>query len=103
VTSKAERGEIRGFRSLLEWRHLIESQSQDTLIDTRVYEMQPNDCTKDVMMAFRKRGEAVVRDVAVKLPESSANRLAAALPKIALDAGLGLVNAVLKTLPDLRK
>lgn len=42
-------------RSLLEWRELIESRSGQ-LVDSRVYEMQPGDSTKDVMMAFAKLG-----------------------------------------------
>lgn len=102
VAPAAERTEIRGFRPLLEWRAIVESGGQ--LSDTRVYEMQPHDCTVDVMMCFVKKGVAVPRtDVALVSVSDTASRVAAALPKIALDAGLGLVNSLLKTLPDLRK
>jgi len=46
-----EGAEERHFRPLLHWRAIVEAAG---LLDTRVYEMQPNDPTLDVMMAFVK-------------------------------------------------
>lgn len=81
VSTLNERQEIRGFRSLLEWRALIEGSGH--FIDTLVYEMQPHDCTKDVMMVFKKTGEIVPREMPEVLPvKDAANRVAAALPKV---------------------
>lgn len=51
VSLENEKNEIRGFRSVLEWRKIIESAGFE---DTLVYEMQPNDPTIDIMMCFRK-------------------------------------------------
>jgi FAD/FMN-containing dehydrogenase/SAM-dependent methyltransferase len=57
VPAKDERTEIRGFRSVLEWRLLLESCGfQDSL----VYEVQPNDPTKDIMLTFIKMGDGAV-------------------------------------------
>jgi len=51
VSAPLERDEIRGFRSLSDWRDIIESVG---FRDTMIYEMQPNDPTVDMMMCFRK-------------------------------------------------
>ncbi|KAF2073892.1 hypothetical protein CYY_004780 [Polysphondylium violaceum] len=51
ISAPLERDEIRGFRSLSDWRLIIESVG---FRDTMVYEMQPNDPTVDIMMCFRK-------------------------------------------------
>ena len=51
VTPSVERGEIRGFRSVLEWRTLVESCG---FRDSLIYEVQPNDPTKDIMLTFIK-------------------------------------------------
>lgn len=105
VSPLAERTEIRGFRSIREWRTIIESFG---FIDCRLYELQPHDCTEDVMMCFRKRGEYAMERVlqmSALPPEqaSAASRVADAVPKVALAAALGVVNNILETLPQVRK
>jgi hypothetical protein len=56
------------------------------------------------MMAFQKQGGTLpVRSVAAPKFAETANRMAAVLPKIALDVGMGIVRALLKALPALRK
>lgn len=51
VPPAAERSEIRGFRSILEWRTLVESCG---FRDSLIYEIQPNDPTEDIMLTFIK-------------------------------------------------
>lgn len=105
VTVAKERMEIRGFRSVLEWRKIIEGCG---FKDLKVYEMQPHDCTKDVMMAFCKPGEyeigrALEMSQMPDEQETAASRIASAVPRIALKGGLGIVNSLLRTLPEMRK
>jgi FAD/FMN-containing dehydrogenase/SAM-dependent methyltransferase len=56
VAPPLERSEIRGFRSVMEWRTLVESCG---FRDSLIYEMQPNDPTKDIMLSFIKVGDGV--------------------------------------------
>lgn len=51
VSPAAEASEVRTFRSLLDWRAVGEAAG---LVDCRVYESQPGDPTRNVMMAFQK-------------------------------------------------
>ncbi|EFC40861.1 FAD linked oxidase [Naegleria gruberi] len=46
-----ERNEVRAFRSILEWRTIVESVG---FLDTMIYEMEHGDPTLDEMMAFCK-------------------------------------------------
>jgi len=54
TSAASERNEIRGFRSALEWRLLIESCG---FRDSMIYEMQKDDPTKDIMFCFIKVSE----------------------------------------------
>lgn len=54
VPFNEERTEIRGFRSVLQWREIVESSG---LVDTMLYSKQPTDPTIDVMLCFCKPGE----------------------------------------------
>jgi len=51
VSSRGERQETRAFRSILEWRVIIESAG---FIDSMLYEMEDGDPTLDEMMCFIK-------------------------------------------------
>jgi hypothetical protein len=48
-----ERSEIRAFRSVLEWREILEAAG---FVDTLLYAKQPTDPTLDIMMCFSKSG-----------------------------------------------
>ena len=101
VGCRSERGEIRAFRSVEEWRSILRCRGFE---DSGLVEMQPHDCTVDVMMCFRKPGDFPQgRALELsQLPEeqaSSASRIAGALPKVAMGMGMGLVNSLLATLP----
>jgi hypothetical protein len=58
VPFNEERTEIRGFRSVLQWREIVEAAG---LLDTMLYAKQPTDPTVDVMMCFCKPGEFTVK------------------------------------------
>ena len=51
VTVKDEMKEVRAFRSLLEWRHILEKVG---FVDSLVYEVEDGDPTFDEMMCFSK-------------------------------------------------
>jgi hypothetical protein len=61
VPFNEERSEIRAFRSVLQWREIVEAAG---FIDTMLYAKQPTDPTVDVMLCFCKPGELAAR----KLP-----------------------------------
>jgi hypothetical protein len=105
VEALPERMEIRGFRSLVDWRRIVESFG---FYDTMVYEKQEHDCTDDVMMCFRKPGSLPVgRALQMSLvpdePVGAAKSIAAALPKLAVSTGMGLVNSLTLLLPKIRQ
>ena len=54
VSAADERGEIRAFRPVLEWRAIIESVG---FVDTMVYEIEKGDPTVDEMMCFVKQSD----------------------------------------------
>ena len=51
VSARDERHEIRAFRSVLEWRELIEKAG---FVDSMLYELESGDPTLDEMMCFVK-------------------------------------------------
>jgi SAM-dependent methyltransferase len=65
VSLQLEKSEIRGFRSVLEWRQIVEASG---FKDTMIYEMQPDDPTVDIMMCFLKQP---VKDYKPNLLESN--------------------------------
>lgn len=71
VTPALERSEIRGFRSVLEWRTLVESCG---FRDSLIYEIQPNDPTKDIMLTFIKVEDNHDASKAPSLRESAKKR-----------------------------
>lgn len=71
VTPPLERGELRGFRSILEWRTILESCG---FRDTLIYEMQPSDPTKDIMLVFAKVIPGEEGATALALATSSAQQ-----------------------------
>ena len=97
VTVEEESEEIRAFRSILEWRKIIESLG---FVDTLVYEIEDGDPTWDEMLCFCKPEEGKIpkayakKDVFVPEPERS-------LKEDSEPAVIGLINALLSQVPDL--
>ncbi|GAM26439.1 hypothetical protein SAMD00019534_096140 [Acytostelium subglobosum LB1] len=72
VSSVDEKREIRGFRSVIEWRQIVEHFG---FRDTMVYEMQPHDPTVDIMICFRKVSPVDIASL------TSPKQIVAAAPK----------------------
>ena len=60
VPFNEERSEIRAFRSVLQWREILEAAG---FVDSLLYAKQPTDPTVDVMMCFCKPGELMHRNL----------------------------------------
>ncbi|KYQ88882.1 hypothetical protein DLAC_10691 [Tieghemostelium lacteum] len=110
VQAPSERDEIRGFRSLLDWRKIIESVGFQ---DSMVYEMQPNDPTVDFMMCFRKlpyedvNFQDVHRDLTsvtnvISTTESRINAILNQAPHIALNAIKDILKNLRVMLPKIQ-
>lgn len=121
VPSKEERKEIRGFRSVLEWRQIIESAG---FVDSMVYEMQPDDPTVDIMMCFYKDQRqppwTPAQMLAPPAPQAGASRrrakfgeeiakknpglmkIADHAPQFVLNVGIQLVNTLIEQIPAFR-
>lgn len=106
VTDKEEQMELRAFRSLSEWRKILESTG---LEDSMLFEMEPYDPTVDEMMCFYKpplHFESASRPVpslaeppsTVQLPEAMASFMETA-PQVLLRGVLDAIDGILNTLP----
>ena len=64
VPFNEERAELRAFRSVLQWREIVEAAG---FIDSMLYAKQPTDPTVDVMMCFCKPGELAAKKLTVDI------------------------------------
>ena len=120
VSAKAEREEIRGFRPVHEWIEIVESRG---FTDSKIYEMQPNDPTVDIMMCFFKNPRVSENEgdessainysekqfVSAKLEGEIAESNPTFLkvldhaPQFVLNIGIQLISALLSNVPVFRE
>ncbi len=97
VAVKDEIEEIRAFRSILEWRKILESLG---FVDTLVYEIEDGDPTWDEMLCFRKPiKETLTRETLPSIIESM-NQPLRAQKECEEPPIIGLVNTLLSQVPE---
>eukprot|EP00026_Physarum_polycephalum_P000921 Phypoly_transcript_00922.p1 GENE.Phypoly_transcript_00922~~Phypoly_transcript_00922.p1 ORF type:complete len:1281 (-),score=247.58 Phypoly_transcript_00922:48-3377(-) len=109
VAFNEERAEIRGFRSVLQWREILEAAG---FVDTMLYAKQPTDPTVDVMMCFCKPGEFSAKKPAEDILASQqtpaqampplipvVSNILQQVPAAALDMLRGSIEGIISNLP----
>jgi FAD/FMN-containing dehydrogenase len=113
VPMATEEAELRGFRSMAEWRAIIRSVG---LLDTSLAERQTDDPTWDFMMAFVKPGTLPVPtdggrggDGEKERPETpdplvipAVSQLTAEMPRFTMVAMHGVLSLLMRQMPKLR-